>query len=50
MKEANEEYDEGMRNMRFQLENCVDREGVERDAVQNALLEHIEHGGVEELA
>lgn len=50
MKEANEEYDEGMRNMRFRLENCVDGEGVERDAVQNALLEHIEHGGVEELA
>lgn len=50
MKEANEEYDEDMRNMRFQLENCVDREGVERDAVQDALLEHIEHGGVEELA
>lgn len=50
MKEANEEYDEGMRNMRFRLENCVEGEGVERDAVQNALLEHIEHGGVEELA
>ena len=50
MKEANEEYDEDMRNMRFQLENCVDGEGVERDAVQDALLEHIEHGGVEELA